>query len=339
MDITKDTPISELYHSEDELMHWKYVKKERVNGKWKYYYDWDEFKNDAKTVINETMTKTSKSAIETANKASKSVNTYVSKAKNFINKWYNDPKNMYDVDSSTYKQKLDKIKETDEWKRIVARNDKEYVKTNADGTKTYLIDDYIVDKKHPVIDIMGDIMAGRDVTVNEITKDSIVAGLKDHAIGYLRTGMLAVGAISTFFNEKFKLQQGSYDDDIQALYQTADKGKQYLDATFDSYSTIASKNGEIKPEDITKLSGNAKISEQDIERLAKAVRAGQMAAEATRSINEGNVVQAARVIVDSDMLKSTLGSNEYYNLMANTLEGLSPEEIEAVNLLVRQLRK
>lgn len=26
-------------HSTDELMHWKYIKRERVNGKWRYYYD------------------------------------------------------------------------------------------------------------------------------------------------------------------------------------------------------------------------------------------------------------------------------------------------------------
>ena len=29
---------------EDELKHWKYIKKERVNGKWRYYYD-DELAN------------------------------------------------------------------------------------------------------------------------------------------------------------------------------------------------------------------------------------------------------------------------------------------------------
>lgn len=28
-----------LIKKNDELMHWKYIKKERVNGKWKYYYD------------------------------------------------------------------------------------------------------------------------------------------------------------------------------------------------------------------------------------------------------------------------------------------------------------
>lgn len=48
MNITKDTPVSLLCHSDDvtyieldagELAHWKYARKERLpNGKWRYYY-------------------------------------------------------------------------------------------------------------------------------------------------------------------------------------------------------------------------------------------------------------------------------------------------------------
>lgn len=34
---------------EDELMHWKYIKREKVNGKWKYYYDQSELDRFAKT--------------------------------------------------------------------------------------------------------------------------------------------------------------------------------------------------------------------------------------------------------------------------------------------------
>lgn len=34
--------------NDDELMHWKYVKKKRVNGKWRYYYDDSEYKNAKK---------------------------------------------------------------------------------------------------------------------------------------------------------------------------------------------------------------------------------------------------------------------------------------------------
>ena len=36
--------------SSDELMHWKYVKKVRKNGKWVYYYDNSEVKNAKKNV-------------------------------------------------------------------------------------------------------------------------------------------------------------------------------------------------------------------------------------------------------------------------------------------------
>lgn len=47
---------SELYHSgtylgkdySDGIKHWKYVKKERVNGKWRYYYADEEYENALK---------------------------------------------------------------------------------------------------------------------------------------------------------------------------------------------------------------------------------------------------------------------------------------------------
>jgi hypothetical protein len=40
MKITGDTLISQLYHSDDEMYHWKYIRKERskTTGKWIYYY-------------------------------------------------------------------------------------------------------------------------------------------------------------------------------------------------------------------------------------------------------------------------------------------------------------
>lgn len=36
---------------DDALMHWKYVKREKVGGKWKYYYSWDELKKDLKNAL------------------------------------------------------------------------------------------------------------------------------------------------------------------------------------------------------------------------------------------------------------------------------------------------
>lgn len=68
--ITWDTPISELIHSErddniayidldeGELMHWKYIKREKLpNGKWRYYYDKDALKNDVKAATNSVRNK------------------------------------------------------------------------------------------------------------------------------------------------------------------------------------------------------------------------------------------------------------------------------------------
>lgn len=52
MRINWDTPMEELYHSdnvayidldEDEICHWKYIKRVKLpNGKWRYFYDQSE---------------------------------------------------------------------------------------------------------------------------------------------------------------------------------------------------------------------------------------------------------------------------------------------------------
>lgn len=52
MRINWDTPMEELYHGdniayidldEDEICHWKYIKREKLpNGKWRYFYDQSE---------------------------------------------------------------------------------------------------------------------------------------------------------------------------------------------------------------------------------------------------------------------------------------------------------
>ena len=37
-----ETHLSSHEMSDDELMHWKYIKREKVNGKWRYYYKDDK---------------------------------------------------------------------------------------------------------------------------------------------------------------------------------------------------------------------------------------------------------------------------------------------------------
>lgn len=35
-----------IRRTSDDLQHWKYIKKKKVNGKWRYYYDKEQFKDD-----------------------------------------------------------------------------------------------------------------------------------------------------------------------------------------------------------------------------------------------------------------------------------------------------
>jgi hypothetical protein len=61
----KRSDEEELFHSDtflgdefsDEMYHWKYIKKKKVNGKWRYYYDTtelDKFDKEA-TVTSKTV--------------------------------------------------------------------------------------------------------------------------------------------------------------------------------------------------------------------------------------------------------------------------------------------
>jgi Mg-chelatase subunit ChlI len=67
---------------DDTLMHWKYIKREKVNGKWKYYYSMDELKKDAKSAITNIAQLKTKSIVKTADDAQK----VASVGKNVINK-------------------------------------------------------------------------------------------------------------------------------------------------------------------------------------------------------------------------------------------------------------
>lgn len=61
---------------DDELMHWKYIKREKVNGKWRYWYDADSLKKDVKSLVNNVTKKTRK----IVNSGKKSVGKYRTKS-------------------------------------------------------------------------------------------------------------------------------------------------------------------------------------------------------------------------------------------------------------------
>lgn len=330
--ISWDTSLSELMHSDEnlayidldegELMHWKYIKREKQpNGKWRYYYDKEEMKNDTKNFFNglkdkakSFFDKKTDEAVSTANKAASGINNLVDAAKGALGKFYDDANNIYDVTRASYSKKLNEIKNTKEWQDIVTKQDSEYVKKNSDGTTTYLIDDYLVDKKHPVLDAIGDIMAGREVSVHEITKDSVVAGLKDYATTGLELGMMGIGFLSNGLQNKFKLSQGSYDDTINALESTINTGANYL-------------------ENITTA---PRVEPESVSQLANMIAT---ASNASKSVNEGDIVEAATILMQSDKLKEAVGSTELYKQAESVLTGLSEEEIMLINLLLQQMRR
>mgnify|MGYP003292125996 CR=1 FL=1 len=51
--------------SKNTIQHWKYIKREKVNGKWKYYYDDSELKKYEKGVTDKSRTESGKNVITT----------------------------------------------------------------------------------------------------------------------------------------------------------------------------------------------------------------------------------------------------------------------------------
>lgn len=68
--------------SDGELYHWKYVKREKVKGKWKYYYDTDSAKNDAKSAVSNLWNKVRSVTSKKTNKVKSSISKSASTLKN-----------------------------------------------------------------------------------------------------------------------------------------------------------------------------------------------------------------------------------------------------------------
>ena len=186
----------------NELYHWKYIKKVRLsNGKYRYYYNLDELKKDLESKANDI---------------------------------YNDPNNIYDVNGTNYHEKIKAIENSKEWKDIVDRNDPEYVRTNPDDTKEYLIDDYLAKKKHPKLDVIDDIVNGRKITVNKITVDSMKAGAKDE----INKAKRRLSLLTKSLTGVFKVAQGSCNDEIR------EGKKQVEDGIKRAYASTVNKTQE-----------------------------------------------------------------------------------------------
>lgn len=265
-----------------------------------------------------------KLGVTVATEAPKFANKAVDKTKEVINKLYDDKNNVFDINRYNYNDKIKQVAETDEWKAIVARQDPEYVRKNSDGTTSYLIDDYVAKKKMPVVDVLDDIISERPITVNKIEKDAIVAGIKAKFFGTLSIGMIGVGAVTKALLAKSKFQQGSYDDEIKRTVDNVSAGKEYVERSFS-------------------IANGTKVTDEDIKNVVSLVQKSadsmSKAKNANSNINEGKVIEAAQILLNSSAIPDSVKSNEAYTKAESVLSGLSEEEMAMLNLLITSAMK
>ena len=252
------------------LMHWKYIKREKVGDKWKYTYKDDlknasnaatdkiknapkaaaakvaantekvknniaamigQQKNNAKEAVKAAPKKAADAADKVVQKSTKVANDVGKKVMKNVNDYYE--KNIYETGSHNIDAKKKEIEKTAEWQKIVKEENPEYVKKNADGTKEYLIDDYLVKKKHPTLDVIDDLGNGREISVNQIDADALAAGAKD----YVDTAVQMLGLVSYGLKTKFKLSQGSYKEELKAASETIENGAKYCNDIYEASKT------------------------------------------------------------------------------------------------------
>lgn len=315
--------LTTLHHSrvyDNFLMHWKYIKREKVGDKWKYTYKdnlknassavTDKIKNvpkaaTAKIAANTEKVKNSitsmigqqkanateavkaapKKAADAADKvvqkSTKVANDVGKKVMKNVNDYYE--KNIYETGSHNIDAKKKEIEKTAEWQKIVKEENPEYVKKNTDGSKEYLIDDYLVKKKHPTLDVIDDLGNGREISVNQIDADALAAGAKD----YVDTAVQMLGLISYGLKTKFKLSQGSYKEELKAASETIENGAKYCNDIYEESKTAY--------KELEKNAGNipANVNVDDLEKIAMAV-VTEAATEAVKNTSKEKVKEVAK---------------------------------------------
>lgn len=237
----------------------KYIDKYKSKvGNWVYVY-----KEKAKNAIKAAP----KKITSTLNKAYDKFNeTYDKTFKN----------NLYTTNQWNYESKVEKVKKTKEWQDIVKSKNPEYVKKDKNGNYVYDIDSYLVKKKHPIIDIVDDMINNRPLSINDVSIDTILAGADD----YLQAGMAYVGVRAKALETAFKYRQGSYKDEqasiedtirngaklVNKLAEAYDENEDSIDEILNMYSQqqISAERAKKYAETIQKYAENSNINIDDI---------------------------------------------------------------------------
>lgn len=185
-------------------------------------------------------------------------------------RYYYSP-NRYEINSSNYNQRKKELMKDPEWQNIVKSRDPEYVYTDQDGNTRYRFDNYLVNKKHPVLDALTDIGNGRKISVLDQDVDTFIAGAKD----YIEMGKRTIENVLTIgvgiLTTKIKNQQGSYDEDKKHIQQQINTASKIIDNSIESYDNASKKSQQIKNQYVTEenIATVTKIGESFLQELLK----------------------------------------------------------------------
>ena len=131
----KRSDEEELFHSDtflgdeflDEMYHWKYIKKKKVNGKWRYYYNKGQLKDDLGFDELKTYNKAKSTYENAAQKRSdtkQAVDDFERRSRNYSYKEYD-----YDKAHDLYRSAI-------YWKETAAKRGQEYMSARTSLKKT-----------------------------------------------------------------------------------------------------------------------------------------------------------------------------------------------------------
>lgn len=224
----------------------KYIDKYKSKlGNWVYVY-----KEKAKNVIKA---------------APKKITSSLNKAYDKFNETYDKTfkNNVYTTNQWNYDSKVEKVKRTKEWQDIVKSKNPEYVKKDKNGNYVYDIDSYMVKKKHPVIDIIDDMINNRPLSINDVSVDTILAGADD----YIQAGMAYVGVRAKALETAFKYRQGSYKDEQASIEDTIRNGAKLVNKLAEAYD-----ENEDSIDEILNMYSQQQISAERAKKYAETIQ-------------------------------------------------------------------
>lgn len=235
--------MSELYHfvfGKKSNQDHKYVAKVQEGKRTRYFYSDAEYRayksGNKPNLIDQAKNKLQ----NTANNIKQTVNDKKTEVKKAFSS-----ENMYNSNKWNYENQKQRVTDTKEWKDIVRNKDPEYTYRDSEGKTKYNYDQYLLNKKHPILDVAQDWMMGRKASINKVTPQSLAAGLKDYHTMAVNTvnNILTVGGgitIAMLMNN-----QGSFEEKKQEVRKSVKETGEAAEAAVELITTYNEANNTI----------------------------------------------------------------------------------------------